>query len=137
VAWLGWPVTYFVFGACVVPFVLPYYTSGALGLQLPPVGTVFEVQLLRSVIFLAASLPFIALWKGSRLGLWLALGSAHAVVVGLYGIISATFLPMIMRVAHGLEITADSFAYAGLLVLLFAARKESASVPAGAQLAAH
>jgi hypothetical protein len=137
-AWLGWPVTYLLFGMCVAPFVVPYYNAGVAGLQIPRMGIILELQLLRSVIFLAASLPFIALWRRSRLSLWLALGLAHAAVVGLYGLVSATFLPPVLRVAHGLEITADSFAYAGLLVLLFAARRESESVSLGAQqLAAH
>jgi hypothetical protein len=46
---------------------------------------------------------------------------AHAFTVGFYGLVGATFLPMVLRVAHSAEIAGDSFAYAGLLVLLFAA----------------
>lgn len=135
-AWLSWPAVYLFFGMCVAPIVVPYYNAGVLGLQIPPMGTIFALQLVRSVIFLAASLPFIALWRGSRLGLWLSLGLAHTAVVGLYGLVAANFLPTVLRMAHGLEITADSFAYAGLLVLLFAPRV-STSVPARIQVAAH
>lgn len=119
--WLAWPLIYFFFGACVAPIVVPYYNAGIAGLRIPALSTILAVQLIRSVVFLAASLPFIALWKGSRRGLWLALGLAHAFTVGLYGLVGATFLPMVLRVAHSAEITGDSFAYAGLLVLLFAA----------------
>ena len=119
--WLAWPVIYFFFGMCVAPIVVPYYNAGIAGLRIPPLSTILVVQLVRSVIFLAASLPFIALWKGSRRSLWLTLGLAHAFTVGVYGLAGATFLPMILRVSHSLEITGDSFAYAGLLVLLFAA----------------
>jgi hypothetical protein len=118
-AWLAWPFIYFFFGMCVSPVVIPYYRSGGLGLHVPPLSTIFLVQLLRSVLFLVSSLPFLALWRGSRRGLWLALGLAHAFVVGIYGLAGATFLPWVLRVAHGVEMTADSFAYAGLLVLLF------------------
>lgn len=118
IAWLGWPVTYLTFGMCVAPFVTSYYQT--LGwLHIPPITTMIETQLVRSVIFAASSLPAIALWKGSRLGLWGALGLAHAVAVGLYGLISGTFLPAVLRISHSVEITCDSFAYAGLLVLLF------------------
>jgi hypothetical protein len=120
-AWLSWPLVYLIFGMCVAPIVLPYYNAGIVGLKLPHLDTVLEVQLLRSVIFLVASLPFIALWKGSRRSLWFALGLTHAVVVGIYGMVGATFFPIAMRVAHSLEMTCDGFAYAGLLVLLFAA----------------
>ena len=121
VVWLAWPVIYFAFGMCVSPIVVPYYHAGIAGLRLPTLDIILEVQLFRSVIFLAASLPFIALWKGSRRGLWLTLGLAHAFTVGLYGLVGATFLPMVLRVTHTAEMTCNSFAYAGLLVLLFAA----------------
>lgn len=121
VVWLAWPVIYFFFGMCVSPIVVPYYNAGIAGLRIPALSIILAVQLIRSVIFLAASLPFIALWKGSRRGLWLALGLAHAFTVGLYGLVGATFLPMVLRVTHSVEIAGDSFAYAGLLVLLFAA----------------
>jgi len=119
--WLAWPFIYFFFGSCVAPIVVPYYNAGIAGLRIPALSTILAVQLVRSVIFLAASLPFIALWKGSRRGLWFALGMAHAFTVGFYGLVGATFLPMVLRVAHSAEIAGDSFAYAGLLVLLFAA----------------
>jgi len=127
IAWLLWPVVYIFFGACVAPIVVPYYQSGAIpGLHIPAMPVILGVQLLRSFFFLAASLPLIALWKGTRRNLWLALGLGHAVTVGIFGLISANFMPPVMRVAHGVEITCDSFAYAGLLVLLFAAKQTTA-----------
>jgi hypothetical protein len=118
--WLAWPLIYFLFGSCVAPIVVPYYNAGIAGLRIPALSTILAVQLVRSVVFLAASLPFVALWKGSRRGLWLTLGLAHAFTVGFYGLVGATFLPMVLRIAHSVEIAGDSFAYAGLLVLLFA-----------------
>lgn len=121
-AWLGFFAIWWAFGLCVVPFVRPAYEAGVAGLFIPSFGVIAETELLRSILFLMASLPLIALWGGSRLRLWLTLGLAHATVVGYYGLVQASFLPQVLRVAHSLEITADSFAYAGLLVLLFAAR---------------
>ncbi len=128
--WVAWPFIYFFFGACVSPIVVPYYNAGIAGLRIPALSTILTVQLVRSVIFLAASLPFIALWKGSRRGLWLTLGLAHAFTVGFYGLVGATFLPMILRITHSVEIAGDSFAYAGLLVLLFAAPAAIEAKPA-------
>jgi hypothetical protein len=121
---------------CVGPIVVPYYNAGIAGLKLPHLSLILELQLFRSIIFLAVSLPFIALWKGSRRGLWFALGLTHAVVVGIYGLIGATFLPWVLRITHSVEITCDSFAYAGLLVLLFSApaAKTRAVVERSAQL---
>ena len=129
-AWLAWPLIYLIFGMCIAPIVTPYYTAGIGGLRIPAMSTVVETQLIRSVFFLASSLPFIALWKGSRRSLWLTLGLAHAAVVGYYGLAGATFLPMILRITHSVEITADSFAYAGLLALLFATPASEKAVAA-------
>lgn len=137
IAWMAWPAIYILFGALVAPIVIPYYKAGVASLRIPPMSTIFAVQLVRSAVFLAASLPLIALWKGSRHGLWLALGLAHAAAVGLYGLAGATFLPWVLRITHGVEITADSFAYAGLLVLLLAAPSAGAVVGSAPPQEAH
>lgn len=128
VAWLAFPVIYFFFGACVGPIVIPYYRSATmagqygslLGLHIPATSVIFETLFIRSATFLAGSLPAIALWTRSRGRLFFALGAAHAVTVGIFGLAVATFFPMAMRLAHGVEITCDSFAYAAVLALLFA-----------------
>lgn len=117
-AWCAFPLIYLFFGICIAPIVTPYYRSIGF-LHIPPMRTILAVQLVRSAIFLACSLPLIALWRGTRRRLWFALGLAHAVVVGLYGLSSSTLLPRILRMTHGLEITADSFVYAWVLVALF------------------
>jgi len=128
-AWLVWPFIYFLFGMCVGPFVVPYYTTGGpLGLRIPGFDVIIGTQLLRSAIFLAASFPAILLWTKSRGRLFVALGLAYAVTVGLFQLAQASFFPMMMRVAHSLEITADSFAYAAVLTLLFT-RKSKAAQP--------
>jgi len=119
-AWLAFPVIYFVFGMFVGPIVVRYYNStGVLGLHIPSFAVIIRTQLLRSAIFLAASLPFLLMWTKSRARLVFALGLAHAMTVGIFQLAQATFLPMAMRVAHGGEITCDSFAYAAVLAFLF------------------
>lgn len=117
--WVSWPVVYFLFGSCIAPIVMPYYRAMGV-LHIPPASAIFSLQLIRGAIFMGVSLPFIALWTGSRRNLWLALGLTHAVVVGIYGLAGATFWPWVLRITHAIEITFDSFAYAGVLVLLFA-----------------
>ena len=119
-AWLAFPVIYLAFGMCVSPIVAPYYRAGIAGLHIPALSIILETQLVRSAIFLLASLPLIALWKGSRNTLWLCLGLAHATVVGYYGLVGNAFFPPVLRITHGVEITFDSFAYAAVLVWLFA-----------------
>jgi hypothetical protein len=123
VAWLSFPVIYFLFGLCVAPFVIPIYQAGVAGLHIPPLDVIMRTQLLRSFLFLASSLPVILLWTGSRRRLILALGWAHTAMVGLYGLSQASFMPLVLRVLHSLEIAADSFVYALVLVWLFFPRE--------------
>jgi hypothetical protein len=124
IAWLLWPVVYLFFGACVAPIVVPYYQNNAIpGLHIPSLKVILDVQFDRSLLFLAASLPLIGLWKGTRRNLWVALGLGHAVTVGIFGLIVANFMPPVLRFTHGVEIVCDSFTYAGMLVLLFAAKQ--------------
>jgi hypothetical protein len=125
VAWLSFPVIYFLFGLCVAPFVIPIYQAGVAGLHIPPLDVIMRTQLLRSFLFLASSLPVILLWTGSRRRLILALGWAHTAMVGLYGLSQAYFMPPILRVLHSFEIAADSFVYAFILVWLFFPRERT------------
>ncbi|MCB0110725.1 MAG: hypothetical protein KDE53_32625, partial [Caldilineaceae bacterium] len=111
---------YYGFGLLVVPFVGDYYQQEAFGLAQPPLATLLGVLLLRSVLFAVACLPVIAMWQGTRLRLWLRLGFALFVMVGLLYMLAATWLPPQMRFIHSLEILADSFAHAGVLVWLLA-----------------
>ncbi len=141
VAWLAFPVIYTVFGMGVAPFVVPYYEAGIGHLTLPPIEVIIRTQFVRSVIILAASLPAIVLWKKSRGQFIVAMGLAQAMAGGIFPLASAEFMPAVVRVAHAIELTADSFAYAAVLGMLFLpARKRpqsvvnSASAPAPAFL---
>ncbi|HYG98716.1 MAG TPA: hypothetical protein VD837_06255 [Terriglobales bacterium] len=129
VAWLAFPAIYWTFGMCVAPLVTEYYRAGVGGLHIPPIPIIVSTQLLRSPLFLIASLPAILLWTKSRRSLFLSLGIAHAVMVGLFGLAQAYWLPNVLRIAHSIEITFDSFAYAGVLVLLFTRRAEATDAP--------
>ncbi len=115
---VAFPVVYLAFGMMVGPFVIEAYQNQAYGLTLPGWGQIIPMQFLRSTLFLVASLPAIVLWGGSRRRLALSLGLANYTFVGLFGMLQAFWLPTTMRLAHGAEIAADSFAWAGLLVLL-------------------
>jgi hypothetical protein len=132
---VAFPVVYLVFGMMVGPFVIEAYRNQAYGLTLPGWGQIIPMQLLRSTLFLVASLPAIVLWGGSRRRLALSLGLANYTFVGLFGMLQAFWLPATMRVAHGAEIGADSFAYAALLVLLLVRPAQTTDL--GAAPAAH
>ncbi len=109
---------YYGFGLLVVPFVGDYYEQGAFGLAVPPLATLLTVLLVRSVLFLVACLPVIVTWQGTKRTLWVSLGFALFVLVGLLYLLAGNWLPPTMRLIHSLEILADSFVHAGVLVWL-------------------
>ncbi len=125
---LAFPAVYLAFGMAISPIVLHYYRTGVAGLAAPGWGTILRTQLARSALFLLASAPVILLWAGSRRSLMAALGWAYTVTVGLYFLLGAYWVPTVLRVTHSLEITADSFTYAILMVMLLKPRAACATV---------
>jgi hypothetical protein len=119
---LAFGVIYFTFGAMVAPFVVPFYRAGVLNLTLPPFSVILPVLFARSALFLLACLPFLIFWTRSRGALILALGLAFWFLTGLFGMLQVFYWPAAMRIGHGLELGADSFAYATLLVFLLLPR---------------
>ncbi len=126
VCWLAYPFVYFLFGSLIIPFVLDDYMDESSMLVIPPPAVLLGVLGIRSIIFLLPSIAVIERWQGSRVRLWLSLGWAHAALVGLAGLLmpNAVLSPA-LRLVHAVEITASSFAYSGILVLiLFAGSTE-------------
>ncbi|MCX7605395.1 MAG: hypothetical protein N2036_15065 [Bryobacteraceae bacterium] len=114
-AWLAFPAIYLLFGSMVAPLVVPAYEQGVAGLVLPPMKVIVPVQLLRSLLFLASAAPVLLAWSGGWKPLAWRAGWAFWVMTGLYGMLTAAWMPGLLRVANGLEIGADSFAYAWVL----------------------
>jgi len=112
------PAIYWTFGLMIAPFVRPYYEQGQFGLALPSAGVIVLVQLLRSVLFLAATLPILIARSTPRRHLVLALGLAFYVLVGLYSMVQTYWLAPTLLVLHNLEICIDSMVYALALVFL-------------------
>lgn len=122
---------YYGFGTLVIPYVGDYYQQAAFGLTIPPLATLLAVLFLRSLLFFVACLPVVVAWRGTKLTLWLSLGFALFVLVGLLYMLAGNWLPVSMRIIHSLEILADSFAHAGALVWLVGPGKlhDAAKVP--------
>jgi hypothetical protein len=87
---------------------------------MPSQEEILLILLVRSGLFLLACLPIIITWRRSRWRLFLNLGFALFVLVGFLYMLGAYYMPPAVRVPHTLEILADSFTYAGLLVVLLA-----------------
>jgi hypothetical protein len=124
---LAFPVVYWIFGMLLMavrPQLMEYYMSGELGLRVPAPQVILGVQILRSSLFLIAALPLLVMWTGTRRGLAAALGLGYAVTVGAFHLLQSSFMPLEMRLGHGIEIALDSFAYALALVWLLVPRRE-------------
>jgi hypothetical protein len=117
-ALLAFPIIYFVFGIPVGLLVGDYYRQEAFGLVLPSLGVVIGVQVLRSALFLLASLPIAIRWSGSRTAFILVFGLAFFVLTGLFGMAQAYWLPAEIRRIHTVELFADAMTYACALAVL-------------------
>ncbi len=114
---------YYAFGLMVLPFTGAYYQEQMFGLAAPTLGQLLPTLFVRSVLFLLAALPILAMWRGSRGNLFWRLGLALFMLVGFNIMLVATWLPVYVRFPHMLEILADEFVYAGALVWLLVPRR--------------
>jgi hypothetical protein len=111
---------YIVFGLLVTPFTEEYYQQNMYGLQMAGWDQILPVLFVRSLLFLLACLPVLVAWQKSTHSLFLNLGAALFVLVGFLYMLAAYWMPLSVRVPHSLEIFADEFVYAGVLVFLLA-----------------
>jgi len=113
---ISFPIIYFIFGIIVSPFVTNYYSKLVGGLQLPDAGTIIGIQLIRSIIFLAITIPVIINWTSTKALLIITLSMAHFTMVFAYDIYLAIVMPFELVMIHGIEILADSFVYSLIIV---------------------
>jgi hypothetical protein len=119
IAWLAFPAIYIFFGMLAAPFVVPVYQAQDFGLTLPEMGTIIPVALGRSALYLAVIIPLLVSWSRSRRSLFWTLSIAFFAMMGLIGLLTATFFPPVLRITHSIEILGDAVIYAWLLVSLF------------------
>lgn len=123
---------YVVFGLLVAPITQRYYTQGMFGLRAAGWSQILPILFVRSVLFFAACLPVIVTWRKSGRSLFLSLGSALFILVGLLYMISAYWMPAAVRLPHSIEILADSFVYAWVLTALLWREETGARRSSGA-----
>jgi hypothetical protein len=104
----------------VGPYVLPYYTdsNSPYHLVLPDVLTRFWIQIFRGFLYLISLLPILASVEVDRRGLFVALSGLLYVGGGLSIFVIVDVYPVFLRAVHGIEMLADSVAFAGSVVYL-------------------
>ncbi len=129
----SFPAIYLACGALIAPLVIDYYRQEIAGLTLPGMNVIVPMQFLRSALFLLVCLPLLIAWSGSRRRLWLTMGAALFLTVGGIAMVQASWFPATIRLVHSVEILADSFLYAGALVLLLGRPSTAAEPPQPSQ----
>jgi hypothetical protein len=112
---------YFLFGALVAPYVIPYYTnpSNGLGLTIPPLSVLISVELLRGFLFVLCVFPVLAFGRYTPRGLFLFLASFFYIIGAFVPFVAGTTLPWFLKAVHSGEILADSIVYSAVLTYLF------------------
>ncbi len=119
-------VVYLFFGMVVAPYVVPFYQNPALGLRLaiPGFNVILPLEVGRGLLHALVLFPLIALLREgtarSRWGIAFWIASVLVVLGSWIPMLSSSFWPAEMRVAHGLELMADGIVYGLLLVRLMA-----------------
>lgn len=123
-AWFAYVLIYYLMGVTISPIVKGYYLDPTmnLGLVLPDLKVILEMQVIRGALYLLAVLPIIILWQKSAKLLWIWVGLAILAQVATLMALSY-WLPLNLRLAHGVELTVDSFAQAYLYVRLLFVKK--------------
>jgi hypothetical protein len=111
---------YYMFGMMVAPFVLPYYDNPDLGLKLtvPGISVILPLEIGRGLLYVLTLFPLIAVL---RAGVWSRafwVGLTIAVLGCWVPMLQAVGWPLVLKVAHGLEITADGFVQGFVLAWL-------------------
>jgi hypothetical protein len=125
VAGAAYLLVYFFFGMIAFPFVARYYQDPSFGLQLtvPGLEVILPLEIGREMLYTLTLLPLVAVLqteKGrsrAQILFWIFL--VQAVLSAWQPMLNASFWPADMRLAHGLEITADCAVFGMIFVLLF------------------
>jgi len=114
---LGIPI-YLFFGLLVSPIVVPYYDGLGLELMIPGFGVILSLAVFRGLLYVLTLFPLVAVLRGSRrsVAFWVIL--TLAVLAAWAPLLSVTWWPVTLRLAHGLEITADSIVHGLIIVWL-------------------
>ncbi|HIH44421.1 MAG TPA: hypothetical protein HA257_04910 [Candidatus Methanoperedenaceae archaeon] len=117
---------YFIFGAIVSPFVIPFYSRASSGLVIPPIQTILALELGRGFIYTAVLLVVFAGLKGDRkLDFRVAFALLYIPGALLPLVSSMVELSVISQVApyHMVELLADSGVYGFIAARLLGAGK--------------
>ncbi|HET7102147.1 MAG TPA: hypothetical protein VFJ52_13420 [Terriglobia bacterium] len=115
---------YFVAGMIVFPFVKDFYA----GVELPGAASVFEMEIFRGLVYVAAGLAVVHGMKGERGKAAMALGLSFPILASVAPLLLPNpYLPGDIRLAHGFEIGISNLAYGALLGFLLT-RKASPAI---------
>lgn len=119
---------YFIFGALISPFVVPYYTNPSSGLKIPSFTVIIPLELLRGFLYVISLLSLFATIRASRRTVFAAIASVLYVPGALVPLMVPHSLPAEILPFHLVEILADSIVYGAVITWLLG--RKSAGVVA-------
>lgn len=115
---------FMIFGILVQPFVSTFYEDPSYGINqlfsIPPVETIFLLELVRGYLFVILVYPLIAI-LGREMSRWGQVVWISLVIASLSGwipMLVASFLPLQFKLAHGVELTIDAIVHSLIIVWL-------------------
>ena len=109
---------YFLFGALISPFVVPYYTNPSLGLKIPSFSVMIPLELLRGFLYVISLLSLFATIRAGRRTVFAAIASVLYVPGALVPLMAPNSLPAEILPFHLVEILADSIVYGAVITRL-------------------
>lgn len=115
---------FMIFGILIQPFVSTFYEDPSYGINqlfsIPPVETIFLLELVRGYLFVILVYPLIAI-LGRKMSRWGQVVWISLVIASLSGwipMLVASFLPLQFKLAHGVELTIDAIVHSLSIVWL-------------------
>lgn len=123
---LAYEFLYWGAGTIVFPYIAHFYESRAL----PPAFEVAAVQVVRSLIFVAAAYPLL---KGGLRGAPLRLALVYGIIGGLAPLLlDNPYMPADIRFYHAVETSVSNFIFGVVVGFLFDRRRRTRREPAAA-----
>ncbi|ACL17745.1 hypothetical protein [Methanosphaerula palustris] len=120
---------YFLFGALISSFVIPFYTDPTLGLTIPSISLIIPLELIRGFLYMCVLMPWFAMLKIPRRSMMALLALILYIPGALIPLLTVSSLPPQIIPFHLVEILCDTIGY-GILLTLALYTPQSVTIPA-------
>jgi hypothetical protein len=117
---ISYVILYCIAGAIILPYVQDFYSNLA---QTPDLDKVLIMQVFRGLIYVIVTLPVVRMIKAKRWEAALIIGLQLSILGGIAPLLPPNpYMPVEIRLVHGIEIGISNFIYGAIMGLLFASK---------------